>query len=853
VVTRLLVALLGFALAVALVVMLGFAGAYQYLAPEIPDAAALRNVKTQVPLRVLSRDGKLIAQIGEQRRIPLAWQQIPAVVVNAFLAAEDDRFFQHPGVDWQGLVRAVAANVAAGGVREGGGTITMQLARNTMLTSERTLRRKLKEVFLALKLEREFTKQEILTLYLNRIFLGQRAYGVGAAAEVYFDKRAQDLTLAEAALLAGLPRAPSMDNPVASTERARQRRSYVLRRMLELHQIDQAAHDAADIVPISNRMHGPIIELDAPYVAEMARVEMLRLHGPEALTAGYSVYTTIDSRLQRAANAAAWRTILEYDRRHGYRGPAAQLDAAKVGDERELSAVLARFLNRGNLVVAVVTNVDGQQADVLLRSGLAARLEWDAIAWARRSLDPAKDAMGPSPKTAADVLAVGDIVYLEPLPEGHYRLAQLPAVSGALVAMDPHDGAIVSLVGGFDFGASKYNRVIQAHRQPGSAFKPFLYSAALERGFTPATLVNDAPIVLPGGGGTEGDEEWRPQNITRKFYGPTPMREGLVRSRNLVSIRLLRGTGIGFATQHISQFGFSPAALPANLTLALGTGQVTPLEMVRGFSTFANGGALVNPYFIDEVRDANGREILKTKPLLACSLCAVEDNGGAVGATPTVTAQGSATRDPSIAPIASTQPSDTAAPGSVSAAAATTGSDPDELVPADRRAPQVISPANAFVMTDMMKDVIQRGTATRANSLGRHDMAGKTGTTSDRRDTWFVGFNADIAAAVWIGFDQERSLGENEEGGKTALPMWIYFMQEALRDRPEHRQPEPPGVVRMWVARDTGTPTRAGAAGALFEAFLEQYSPQPGMIGTGDEGVGAEAVDPSTATDDSLF
>jgi penicillin-binding protein 1A len=807
--TRILAALLGIALSLALLVLLGFAGACQFLAPEIPDAAALREVKTQLPLRVYSRDGKLIAQIGEQRRIPVTWDEIPPVVVDAFLAAEDDRFFVHPGVDWQGLVRALAANVASGGMHEGGGTITMQLARNTVLTSERTLRRKLKEVFLALRLEREFSKQEILTLYLNRIFLGQRAYGIGAAAEVYFDKRARDLDLAEAALIAGLPRSPSLDNPVASVERAQQRRAYVLRRMLEIGKIDQAAHDAALAEPISNRLHGPIIELEAPYVAEMARSEMMRLHGPEALTAGYAVVTTLDSALQHAANVATWRTMLEYERRHGYRGPLERVDPALLGDAVAISGVFKRNPNRGSLVTAIVTGVSERRAELIRRNGVPLTLEWDAISWARPALE--QDGLGPSPKAAGDVLAVGDVVYLEPLPEGLFRLGQLPAVSGALVALDPHDGAIVALVGGFDFGASKYNRVTQAQRQPGSAFKPFLYSAALERGFTPATLVNDAPIVLPGGGGAEGDEEWRPQNITRKFYGPTPMREALVRSRNLVSIRLLRGAGIGFTTQHIAGFGFSPAALPANLTLALGTGQVTPLEMARGFAVFANGGALVTPYFIDSVSAADGGELFKATPLLACPDCTMPT---------TVDDQASA-----------------AAP------------DP---VPPDRRAPQAISPANAFVMTDMMVDVVQRGTATRALALGRRDIAGKTGTTSDRRDTWFAGFNADIAAAVWLGFDQERSLGENEEGGKTALPMWVYFMEEALRDRPEHRQPEPPGVVRMWVSRETGAPTRAGAPGALFEAFLEQYAPQPGMMEYSDEGVGAETVEPSTG-DDSLF
>jgi penicillin-binding protein 1A len=741
-------------------------------------------------------------------------------------------------VDWQGLVRAVAANVAAGGVREGGGTITMQLARNTVLSSERTLRRKLKEVFLALRLERAFSKQEILTLYLNRIFLGQRAYGIGAAAEVYFDKPVGELTLAEAALIAGLPRSPSLDNPIASVERAQARRAYVLRRMLELGKIDQAAHDAARAEPLPTRRHGPIIELEAPYVAEMARAEMVRQHADEALTGGFVVTTTVDSRLQQAANAAAWRTVLEYERRHGYRGPVERLAAGSLGDDAALAAAFSRHPRLGNLLPAVVIAVSERDATARLRDGTEARLDWDAISWARpvlvksvAELAPDKDVpLGPAPRTARDVLAAGDFIYLEPLPEARFRLAQPPAVAGALVALDPDDGAVIALVGGFDFGASKYNRVTQARRQPGSAFKPFLYSAALERGFTPATLVNDAPIVLPGGGGPDGGEEWRPQNITRKFYGPTPVREALVRSRNLVSIRLLRGAGIGFATRHIAGFGFGPQALPGNLTLALGTGQVTPLDMARGFAVFANGGARVTPYFIESVRDAEGREVFRAEPEVACPQCAMAD-----------------TAMPTDRPLDAAASQAEVEPGAVEAVPG------QQSVPAARRAPQAISPANAFVMTDMMVDVVQRGTAQRAaTELGRRDIAGKTGTTSDRRDTWFVGYNADVATAAWIGFDQERTLGENEEGGRTALPMWIAFMKEALRDRPEHRQPEPPGVVRMWVSRSSGTPTRAGASGALFEAFLEQYAPQPGTTyGGGDEAVGAETIESSS--DDSLF
>ncbi|MGE5129840.1 MAG: penicillin-binding protein 1A [Sphingomonadaceae bacterium] len=786
-VARLLVTFLTVALVLAGIVVLGFAGAYQFLAPEIPAAAELREVRMQMPLAVYSRDGKLIAQIGEQRRIPVAWDEIPPLLVDAVLAAEDDRFFEHPGVDWQGLVRAAISNVSAGGVREGGGTITMQLARNTVLTNERTLRRKFKEVFLALRLEREFSKQEILTLYLNRIFLGQRAYGVGAAAQVYFDKRPAELTLAEAALIAGLPRSPSLDNPVASIGRARERRAYVLRRMVETGKIGPAERAAAEAAPIEARVHGPVAELDAPYVAEMARLEMVERFGDSALIEGYHVTTTVDSRLQAAADAAARSTLLAYERRHGYRGPEARLDAALLADPKSVAVALREHPDRGGLVAGVVESVSERSALVRGRDGVAIELGWDDLSWARRALPD--DALGPSPKSAGEVVAPGDVVYLESLADGRHRLAQIPVVAGALVALEPRDGAIVALVGGFDFRGSKYNRAVQAKRQPGSAFKPFVYSAALERGFTPASLINDAPIVIEGGAGTE---EWRPQNITKRFYGPTPLREALVRSRNLVSIRLLRATGIGPAMRHISAFGFGPEALPANLTLALGTGQVTPLDMARGFAVFANGGFRVTPYLIARITDDEEREVYAAGPAVACEDC-----------------------------------------------------------PGEPAAPQAISPANAFVMTDVMTDVIQRGTAQAARSLGRRDIAGKTGTTSDRRDAWFVGFNADYVAAAWVGFDQERSLGANEEGGRTALPMWIGFMEEALRDRPEHRLPEPPGVIRMWVDRSTGRPTAAGATGAVFEAFLESHAPQADAAGAVDE-VGAESVEPAAA-DDTLF
>ena len=822
---KLLVIVLSTVLAAVALAGLGIAGAYQYLEPELPDAAELRELKMQLPLTVYTRDGKLIAQIGEQRRIPVRREQVPQVVVDAFLASEDDRFFHHPGVDWQGLVRALATNVSAGGVREGGGTITMQLARNTVLTSERTLRRKLKEVFLALRIEREFTKEEILTQYLNRIFLGQRAYGIGAAAEVYFNKHVGELALPEAALIAGLPRSPSRDNPAASIERAEARRSYVLRRMVETGKIDETQREAADRAPLSGRIYSPVVEVNAPYVAEMVRQDMLRERGPTALTDGYRVTTTVDSRLQAAANLAVWRTMLEYDRRHGYRGAVEQLDVATISDPAAVRRALKQHPDRGNLRTAVVTSVGTRDAKALGRDGRVVDLGWDALAWARPALP--QDTLGPAPKSAGDVVAVGQVIYVELLEDGQYRLAQVPAVGAAFVALDPLDGAIVALVGGFDFDASKYNRAVQAKRQPGSAFKPFLYSAALDKGFTPATLINDAPIVLPGWG-ENGAEEWRPQNINKRFYGPTPLREALVRSRNLVSIRLLRGTGIGPAIRHMGAFGFGPEALPPNLTLALGTGQVTPLDMARGFAVFANGGWRVTPYFVQSVTDQLGKTVFAADPPLACPDCNDAAPADPLETRPTLTGDPAADTVPEV-PL----------------------QDAVASIPPEKRAPRAISAANAYVMTDIMTDVVQRGTAQRAKVLGRTDIAGKTGTTSDRRDAWFVGFNADYAAAAWVGFDQERSLGETEEGGHTALPMWIYFMQEALRDKPEHRLPEPPGIVRMWVGRTSGAPSSAGSSGAIFEAFLEQFTPRTGESLYG-EGVGAESVQPQ-ASDESIF
>ncbi len=780
-------------------VALGCLGAYQYLRPELPEVAALRDVELQVPLRIYSRDGLLIAQFGEQRRIPLTLQQIPQRLIDAILAAEDDRFFEHHGVDYPGLIRAISRNVMSGDMGEGGSTITMQLTRGIFLTPEKTYRRKLLEIFLTLRIEQLFSKQEILTLYLNRIFLGQRAYGVGAAAEVYFGKTMDQLNLAELALIAGLPQRPSRDNPVANAQYAKQRRTYVLRRLLEKGTITQAEHDAADVTPVESQVHGPSVALDAPFVAEMVRTDLLAKMGPSVYTAGYKVVTTVDSRLQGAAVRALRLALLEYDLRHGYRGPAAHAEITSSATDTDLEGAIASYPDRGTLIPAVVSTVEGRSVTAYARRQGNISIPWGGLEWARPATSDG--GVGKAPEDASKILSVGDIIYVAQEVSGVWRLMQVPDAEGAFVAIDPQDGAITALTGGFDYYASNYNRAVQAKRQPGSSFKPFLYSAALEKGFTAATLVNDAPLVFND---ASLEASWRPQNSSREFYGPTRVREALVRSRNLVSIRILNDLGPAYATDYIQHFGFAPGSLPQNLTLALGTALVSPLEMASAYAVFANGGFRVTPYFIQRVEDAQGKVVMEAMPHYACADCTSPQPAGLI--------------DTATATLRVTAPSP-------EQSSTTPGVDVGAYAQWEGLAPQAISPQNAYVMTDMMTDVIRRGTATRARSLQRDDIAGKTGTTNDRRDAWFLGFNADIVGAAWIGFDQERSLGPREEGARTALPMWIYFMGEALRGLPQHRLPAPPGLVTMRISAETGSPARPGDSGTIFETFMSGHTP----------------------------
>lgn len=802
------------------------AGAMQYLEPEVPDVVALRDVRLQVPLRIYSRDGRLLAQIGEQRRIPLAFADYPLTTINAFLAAEDDQFFAHNGVDYPGLLRAVAVNLSSGAKREGGGTITMQLARNMFLSPERSYRRKMLEIISAWRIEHAFSKQEILTLYLNKIFLGQRAYGVGAAAEVYFGKTVAELDLAETALLAGLPRAPSRENPVSNPELAKHRRAYVLRRMHELGFITETERAAADSAPVGSTLHGVGVEVDAPYVAEMARLELEQRYGERIYTDNFSVYTTIDGRLQQAATRALRLGLLEYDARHGYRGPVTTVSLPATEDEAAWSKLLIKHPSSGGLQAALVLRVKDQEAELFTRNNGRITLTLSNLQWARPALQDSS--VGAVPEHVGQVLQGGDIIYVAQQTNGAWRLLQAPQAQAALVALDAHDGAIVALEGGFDFDTSRFNRAAQAKRQPGSSFKPFLYSAALEHGFTPASLINDSPIVVDDAG-IEGP--WRPQNTNREFMGPLRLREALVRSRNLVSIRLMSSLGTGYATDYVKRFGFSSEQLPQNLSLALGATQVSPLEMARGYAVFANGGMRVEPYLIDRVVGGEGELIYAAEPATACVECET-------------------TRPMASVETANDTRRMAGDPGEVSTE--DSPDQPDSKAPSNliKLAPRAITSVNAFLMTDMMKDVIRRGTATRARVLNRRDIAGKTGTTNDRRDAWFVGFNSDLVGAAWVGFDQERPLGAGEEGGRTALPIWVYFMQEALRGVPEHTLGQPEGIVSMRIVADTGKATARTGSGTLFEYFAQDNVPE-GVDDMSTNGDGAESS--SGSSNDNLF
>ncbi len=805
-------ALAGLALVVATLI----SGAYVFVQPSLPSVEAMRQIELQVPLRVYSRDGKLIAQIGEQRRIPVTYDEVPEMVRQAFIAAEDDQFFQHSGFDYPGIARSLLVNVVPGRRLQGASTITQQTARNLFLTQDRTWRRKVQEMFLTYRIEREFSKQEILGLYLNVISFGKRTYGVAAAADYYFGKDLDELTLAEAATLARVPQAPSRYNPISNPEAAAERRRYVLRRMREIGHIDEATEQRAIAEKVRAREHAQSFDVEAPYLAEMARLELVKRLGAAAQNEGFKIYTTIDPRMQSAANRAVRAGLIDYDRRHGWRGGVERVTLQGTDAEDTLEDLLVGRPSSDPLLPAVVVQVGPKAARVYVRGKGYANIEWEGLSWARRKIG---SGTGAAPKAASEIVARGDLVYVTLTatkatgkegatdaapPSLNARLAQMPEAASALVALKPDDGAILALVGGFDYfdaKSGKFNRATQAQRQPGSGFKPFLYSAALENGFTAASLILDAPFVIDD---SSMEEAWRPENSSGEFYGPTRLREALVKSRNLVSIRLLQAVGMSPAMAWAERFGFERARLPRNLTLALGTNSATPLQVATAYAVFANGGYRVQPWFIDRIEDPKGEIVFQSAPRRAG--CDAEDN-----------------------------------------AAGATGCNLPEAL----RAPRAISAANAWLMTDFMREAVVRGTGVRARALGRSDIAGKTGTTNESRDTWFNGYSRSVVATVWVGFDQAQPLGEGEEGSRTAVPIWTDFMRDALAGVPQRGWPMPEGLVQARVSLETGGLASVDDPDGIFETFMLDRMPTGGilggneMAGVGTSGVGT--VDPTTA------
>jgi penicillin-binding protein 1A len=650
------------------------------------------------------------------------------------------------------------------------------------------------EIYISLLMEAEFSKEEIFSLYVNKIFLGQRAYGVGAAAEVYFGKGLDQLSIAEMATLAGIPTAPSTVNPVANPEAAKVRRAHVLGRMLDLNYISQAEYNQAKASPMESRLHGASIEVDAPYVAEMVRNDMQSKYGDDVYTAGYKVFTTIDSRLQAAATVALRTGLMEYDRRHGYRGASAKVDLTRNTTAAELDGQLEEFPIIGGLRPAIVEKVEARSAKIYVKDLGLVDLPWEKLAWARRELPEEK--VDRAPTQASEILSRGDVIYTVGRTAESLMFVQVPEAQSALVSVDPKDGAIVALVGGFDFFQSKYNRVTQARRQPGSGFKPFVYAAAFEKGFTPASVVLDAPVVIDEQG---NEKSWRPHEDTGKFYGPVRLRDALVHSRNLVSVRLMRAIGLDYAWNYVTRFGFDKSQLPDDLTLALGTAELSPLQVAIGYSTFANGGFKVSSYYPARVEAAAGKVLQQADPAVACPQCG----------------------------RASAQLQSKGERGGRAGLMDEAPHDGKTLIPPKNLAPQIIKPQIAYLLADMMADVIKRGTGQRARTLNRDDIAGKTGTSSDFHDAWFNGFNGDIVTTVWTGFDADRSLGGNDDqAAHVAVPTWTYFMHEALAGTARHPVPIPEGIVSVRISPQTGLLASSDNPNGIMEKFIEGNLPK---------------------------
>jgi penicillin-binding protein 1A len=768
---------------------------YFYMMVSLPSVAQLKDVRLQVPMSVYSQDHQLMAVFGEKRRIPITVAQTPPLLIKAILATEDSRFFEHPGVDVIGLVRASVQLIATGKKSQGASTITMQVARNFFLTRKKTYSRKINEILLAIKISQTLSKEKVLELYLNKIYLGHRAYGVAAAAEVYYGQPVQKLALPQIAMLAGLPQAPSRENPITNPKAAKKRRNHVLGRLLDHGYITQAQYQHAIAVPITAKYHGQKVQLNAPYAAEMVRDELYSQYKEAAYTRGFVVRTTIDSRLQRAATSVVHNGIIAYDRRHGYRGPedhwqlppepadsADNTESIDAQGAQSLQQAWAKRLaerpNIGGLQAVVVWSVAERSVVVLDREGKLRTLPWSAMAWARPYISAER--RGPAPQQASDILRVGDVIRVQAIGKNKFwRLSQLPAVQAALVAMDDQTGAIKALSGGFSFEQSHYNRATQANRQPGSSFKPFIYAAALAKGYTLASVFNDAPIVIEDSG---EQQWWRPHNSENQFYGPTRLRTGLVKSRNLLTIRLLQAVGINYTRTYLRRFGFPNDAMPKSLSLALGSGVLTPLELTTGYAIIANGGHAVPAHIVAELRDSNGQII---------------------------------------------------SPASANAKTAASSDTPN----------QAISPQVAFLVNKTLESVITRGTGRRALVLKRTDLAGKTGTTNDKIDAWFAGYGGGIVTTVWMGFDQPSPLAEY--GSQAALPLWIQFMRVALDQRPLQAQEQPDGVVQARINRATGLLAQPDDRNVMFEYFRQAHAPQQMSPGRDEQWVVGVQQEPS--------
>jgi penicillin-binding protein 1A len=746
-----------------------------FLILSLPSIEDLKDVKLQAPLKIYSADGKLIGEFGTKRLTPIKIDQVPKLLTKAVLDTEDRRFYEHQGVDFIGIIRAAKHLFLTGKKTEGASTITMQLARNFFLSPEKTYTRKLKEILLALKIEREFSKDTILELYLNKVYFGQRAYGIAAAAEVYYGKNLYDLNLPEMAMIAGLPQAPSRDNPLSNPKVALERRNHVLKRMLENNDITLSSYNQAVEMPLDVSYHGQLMEIYAPYVAEMVRAKLMEKYGEKIYGLGYKVYTSIDSHAQNVANKVLRDGLIAYNKRHGYNGPESNLGEPSGDSFSNWRRQLQDISVYNSLYPAAVIKVDNNVIMALLADGQIIKVS----AWAQY------------PFTS------GNVIRVYRTNNGRFELGEMPKINGALVALDPKNGGITALVGGFSYAVDQFNCAIQADRQAGSSIKPFIYAAALDKSYTLSSIINDAPIILPN---TSATDMWRPQNFTKEFYGPTRLRVGLIESRNVVSVRLLQGIGIPYAVDYIQRFGFSSKNLPMTPSLALGTASVSPIQMATGYAVFANGGYEVKPFLINRIEDENGKIIFQEKITVTPS-------------TPNIITK--------------------------------------ESVPAKR----VISPQIAYLLTDVMKNIVLRDASLFALKVNRHDLAGKTGTTNEQNDAWFVGFNSDMATAVWIGYNTPRSI--HEYGSQAAFPIWLNFMQQSLQGRSDNIMAEPVDIVSAKIDPVSGLLAYSGQENAIFELFIKGTAPEEKANASTNENTDDEFSDkieePNELNDLDLF